>query len=149
MSTLKIVKQIAARPEIVLDAMVEPDGLKAWIGPDAGPVLIAESDARVGGKYRLRFRMLDGSEHEAAGEYLEVDRPHKIAMTWQWQTHRDPTISRVEATLKSVAGGTELTFIHSQLPSDAERDGHFDGWTGALDKLVAHLGNGGRPAGKS
>ena len=43
--------------------------------PDAGPVLLAETDLRVGGRFRVRFRMLDGSEHESGGEYLEVDPP--------------------------------------------------------------------------
>ena len=142
MTSLTIVKRIAARPEIVFDALTEPEGLKAWIGPDEGPVLIAESDARVGGKFRLRFRMLDGSEHEAAGEYLEVEPPTKLAMTWQWQNHEDPTISRIVAALRPTDDGTELTFTHSQLPSDEERDGHRKGWNGALDKLVELLAAG-------
>jgi uncharacterized protein YndB with AHSA1/START domain len=144
MSSLTIVKTIAARPEIVFDALIEPEGLKMWIGPDDGPVLIAESDGRVGGKFRLRFRMLDGSEHEATGEYLEVQRPSKLAMTWQWQNHDDRTVSRIEATLRAVAQGTELTFTHSQLPSDEERDGHRKGWNGALEKLARVLVQGER-----
>jgi len=140
MSSLTIVKTIAARPEIVFDALIEPEGLRKWIGPDDGPVLIAESDGRVGGKFRLRFKMLDGSEHEARGEYLEVERPSKLAMTWQWQNHDDRTVSRIEVTLRAVAQGTELTFTHSQLPSDEERDEHREGWNGALEKLGRALG---------
>jgi len=140
MSSLTIVKTIAARPEIVFDALIEPEGLRKWIGPDDGPVLIAESDGRVGGKFRLRFKMLDGSEHEARGEYLEVERPSKLAMTWQWQNHDDRTVSRIEVTLRGVAQGTELTFTHSQLPSDEERDEHREGWNGALEKLGRALG---------
>ena len=140
MSSLTIVKTIAARPEIVFDALIEPEGLRMWIGPDDGPVLIAESDGRVGGKFRLRFKMLDGSEHEARGEYLEVERPSKLAMTWQWQNHDDRTVSRIEVTLRGVAQGTELTFTHSRLPSDEERDGHREGWNGALEKLARALG---------
>ena len=118
MTSLTILKKIAARPEIVFDALVEPESLKAWIGPDAGPVLVAESDPRVGGKFRLRFRMLDGSEHEAAGEYLEVDRPHKLAMSWQWQNHDDRAVSRIDVSLRAIAGETQLTFTHSLLPND-------------------------------
>jgi uncharacterized protein YndB with AHSA1/START domain len=140
MSSLTIVKTIAARPEIVFDALIEPEGLRMWIGPDDGPVLIAESDGRVGGKFRLRFKMLDGSEHEARGEYLEVERPSKLAMTWQWQNHDDRTVSHIAVTLRAVAQGTELTFTHSQLPSDEERDGHREGWNGALEKLGRALG---------
>jgi uncharacterized protein YndB with AHSA1/START domain len=140
MSSLTIVKTIAARPEIVFDALIEPEGLKMWIGPDDGPVLVAESDGRVGGRFRLRFKMLDGSEHEATGEYLQVERPSKLAMTWQWQNHDDRTVSRIEATLRAVTQGTELTFTHSQLPSDEERDGHREGWNGALEKLARVFG---------
>jgi uncharacterized protein YndB with AHSA1/START domain len=141
MSKLTIVKEIAARPEIVFDALIEAEGLKTWIGPDDGPVLVAVSDGRVGGKFRLRFRMLDGTEHEATGEYLEVDRPRKLAMTWQWQNHEDRTVSRIDATLRAIPTGTELTFTHSGLPNDDERDGHRKGWNGALDKLIARFRN--------
>ena len=141
MSKLTIVKEIAARPEIVFDALIDPESLKTWIGPDDGPVLVAESDGRVGGKFRLRFRMLDGTEHEATGEYLEVDRPRKLAMTWQWQNHEDRTISRIDVTLRAIPTGTELTFTHSGLPSEDERDGHRKGWNGALDKLAAKFRN--------
>jgi uncharacterized protein YndB with AHSA1/START domain/ketosteroid isomerase-like protein len=139
MTSLTILKRIAARPEIVFDSLVEPESLKVWIGPDTGPVLVAESDPRVGGKFRLRFRMLDGSEHEAAGEYLEVDRPHKLAMSWQWQNHDDRTVSRIDVSLRAIAGETQLTFTHSLLPSEKERDSHRAGWEGALDKLVARF----------
>ncbi len=144
MSSLTIVKTIAARPEIVFDAMIEPEGLRMWIGPDDGPVLIAQSEARVGGKFRLRFKMLDDSEHEATGEYLEVERPSKLAMTWQWQNHDDRTVSRIDVALRAVAQGTELTFTHSQLPNDEERDGHRKGWNGALEKLARALEQGER-----
>lgn len=143
MTSLTIVKQIAARPDIVFDALIEPEGLKSWIGPDAGPVLIAETDPRVGGRFRLRFRMLDGSEHEAEGEYLEVERPHKLAMSWQWLNHEDRAVTRIDVSLRATGDGTQLTFTHSQLPSAAERDGHREGWDSALDKLVARFD--GRP----
>jgi uncharacterized protein YndB with AHSA1/START domain len=142
MSSLTIVKTIAARPGIVFDAMIEPEGLRMWIGPDDGPVLIAESEARVGGKFRLRFKMLDDTEHEASGEYLVVERPSRLAMTWQWQNHDDGTVSRIDVTLRAVAKGTELTFTHSQLPSDEERDGHREGWNGALEILARALDQG-------
>ena len=29
-----------------------PEGIAHWWGPDAGPVLVAEADVRVGGRYR-------------------------------------------------------------------------------------------------
>jgi hypothetical protein len=41
MTSLKIVRRIAARPSIVFDALITPEGIACWWGPDAGPVLLA------------------------------------------------------------------------------------------------------------
>ena len=44
MTSLTIVRRIAARPSIVFDALTTPEGIACWWGPDAGPVLLAETD---------------------------------------------------------------------------------------------------------
>ena len=140
MSSLTLVRRIAARPALVWDALTTAEGLSAWIGPDAGPVLIAENELRVGGSYRLRFRMIDGSEHESVGAYLEIDEPRRLVMSWQWIGHTDDTgSSRIEIGLRPLDDGTELTFTHAQLKDDATRDSHRQGWNGSLDKLEADL----------
>lgn len=136
MTELTIVRRIAARPAIVWDAVTTPEGLRQWIGPDAGPVIVAQSDPTVGGRFRLRFRMLDGSEHESSGEYLVVEPPHRLVMSWKWLNEQAPA-SRVEIVLREIDGGTELVFTHAQLPDEATRDSHRNGWNGALDKLEA------------
>lgn len=139
MTSLTIVRRIKARPAIVFDAMTTPEGIAHWWGPDAGPVLIAETDLRVGGRFRVRFRMLDGSEHESSGVYLELKKPKRIAMTWRWVGGEDDANeSRIDITLRATTEGTELTFTHAQLASEETRRSHEEGWTGALDKLEAH-----------
>src|SRR5213080_2263017 len=84
MTSLTLVRRLKARPSIVCDALTTPAGIASWWGPDGGPVLVAETDPRVGGRFRVRFRMLDGSEHESSGEYLEVVKPERLSMSWQW-----------------------------------------------------------------
>jgi uncharacterized protein YndB with AHSA1/START domain len=138
MTTLTLVRRIKARPQLVFDAVTTAQGIAQWWGPDAGPVLVAESDARVGGRYRVRFRMLDATEHESSGEFLEIVRPERVVMSWRWKGGvEDPGESRVEITLKPVPEGTELTFVHSQLHDEETRRSHEGGWTGSLDKLQA------------
>jgi uncharacterized protein YndB with AHSA1/START domain len=140
MTSLTIVRRIKARPSIVFDALTTPEGIAHWWGPDAGPVLAAETDPRVGGRFRVRFRMLDASEHECAGAYLEIDKPRRLAMSWRWVGGReDPGESRVEIALRAIADGTELTLTHSLLNDPATRDSHEHGWSGALDKLERHF----------
>jgi len=136
MTSLTIVRRIRARPSIVFDALTTQEGIVGWWGPDAGPVLLVETDARVGGRFRVRFRMLDGTEHESSGEYLEVERPERLKMSWRWTGGaEDPGESLVEIDLRAIAEGTELTFTHSRLHDAETRSSHEEGWNGALDKL--------------
>ena len=51
MSSMTLVRRIKARPVIVWDALTTPEGIRHWWGPDAGPVVIAESDVRIGGRF--------------------------------------------------------------------------------------------------
>ena len=144
MTSLTLVRRVAARPSIVFDALTTPDGIACWWGPDDGPVLVAETDVRVGGRFRVRFRMLDGTEHESSGQYLELAKPSRLVMSWRWTDGGEPDEtgedSRVEIDLRPIESGCELTLTHSRLRGEVSRASHEEGWTGALDKLVRHLG---------
>jgi uncharacterized protein YndB with AHSA1/START domain len=136
MTSLTLVRRIKARPSIVFDALTTPEGIASWWGPDSGPVLVAEIDPKVGGRFRVCFRMLDGSEHESSGEYLELVKPDRLSMSWRWAGGaEDPGESLLEIRLRAVAEGTELTLTHSRLHDEESRRSHEEGWTGALDKL--------------
>jgi uncharacterized protein YndB with AHSA1/START domain len=140
MSSLTLVRRIKARPSIVFDALTTAEGVAGWWGPDGGPVFVAETDPQVGGRFRVRFRMLDGSEHESSGEYLEVVRPERLSMSWRWTGGvEDPGESLVEIRLRAIVEGTELTFTHSRLRDEESRRSHEEGWTGALGKLQHHF----------
>ena len=145
MRSLTLVRRIAARPSIVFEAMTTAEGVAAWFGPDDLPVVGAEMDARVGGAYRVHFRTLDGRDHEARGEFLEVVPPRRIVMSWNWAVGGVPEergrTSQVEIELTPIGDGTELTFTHAGLWTEASEKSHAQGWTGALDKLVRHVEN--------
>jgi uncharacterized protein YndB with AHSA1/START domain len=138
-TSVTLVRHIKAPPHIVFEAVTTAEGIVHWWGPDAGPVLLAESDLRVGGYYRVRFRRLAGFEHECSGEYLVVDPPKRVVMSWRWLGgEEDPGESQVEITLRAVGTGTELTLTHSGLHDEASGQSHEGGWSGALDKMEAH-----------
>jgi len=143
MTSFTLVRRIGARPEIVFAALSTPEGLAHWWGPDEGPVLIADIDARVGGRFRVRFRMLDGAEHEARGECLEVVNSKRLVMSWQWtvggEADERDKVSRVVIDLRPIDSGTELTFTHEQLQTEISCNSHKWGWSGALDKLERYL----------
>jgi uncharacterized protein YndB with AHSA1/START domain len=143
MTSLTLVRRIRARPSIVFEALTTPQGITQWWGPDDGPVIIAETDVRVGGRYRVRFRKLDGTEHESTGEYLEIVESKRLVMSWQWTSGGEPDeageVSRIEIELKRIDAGTEITFTHARLKTEASRASHEWGWSGALDKLARHV----------
>ena len=143
MRSLTLVRRIAARPSIVFEAMTSAEGVAAWFGPDDVPVVSAEMDARVGGFYRVHFRTLDGRDHVASGEFLEIVPPHRVVMSWSWasggELDESGRISRVEFELRPIGDGTEITFTHADLGSEASERSHAGGWSGALDKLGRHL----------
>ncbi|GAB1578758.1 SRPBCC domain-containing protein [Bordetella petrii] len=138
MTSLTLIRRINAQPATVFEALTTPEGISHWWGPDDGPVLLAETDVRVGGRFRVRFRMLDGSEHESSGEYLRVEPPHHLEMSWRWSDDAEGPDSRVVVALRAIDSGTELTFTHDGLRDEATARSHESGWGGALDKLVRH-----------
>jgi uncharacterized protein YndB with AHSA1/START domain len=143
MTSLTLVRRIRAQPGVVFAALASPEGMTNWFGPDDGPVLLAESDVRVGGQFRVRFRKVDGSEHEASGEYVEVVDSKRLVMTWQWTFGGEPDehgeVSRVSIDLRAIDIGTELTFTHARLQTEVSCNSHKQGWNGAFDKLERYL----------
>jgi uncharacterized protein YndB with AHSA1/START domain len=140
MTSVCLVRRIAARPAIVFEALVTADGIRSWWGPDDCPAISAEADARVGGGFRVRFRTADGLEHECAGEFLEIERPERVVMSWRWtqngQIDEHDKVSRVEIRVRAIDTGTELTLVHSLLSNEDSARAHEGGWDGALQKLV-------------
>ena len=95
------------------------------------------------GGIALRFRRLHGTEHECSGEFLVVDPPRRVVLTWRWMVGGDdPGESRVEMILRATGNGTELTFSHSLLHDESTRRSHEGGWTGALNKLETYFAKG-------
>jgi uncharacterized protein YndB with AHSA1/START domain len=140
MTSVALVRRIAARPAIVFEAVTTSEGIASWWGPDDLPVISAEADPRVGGRFQVRFRTQDGREHECAGQFLEVVRPERVVMSWQWTSGGEPgeqeRVSRLELQLRAIDAGTELTLVHADLRDEVSARSHEGGWGGALDKLV-------------
>jgi uncharacterized protein YndB with AHSA1/START domain len=97
----------------------------------------ATVDLRVGGAYRLGMTSPDGKSHVAVGVYREVQRPTRLAFTWDWENPE----SRVGDTLVTVefkkvsTDTTEVVLTHERFPDAARASGHERGWTQLLSLL--------------
>lgn len=114
MTSVCLVRRIAARPAVVFEALVTAEGIRAWWGP--------------------------GLEHECAGEFLEIERPERVVMSWRWthngQIDEHDNVSRVEMRVRAIDMGTELTLVHSLLRNEDSARAHEGGWDKALQKLM-------------
>ncbi len=134
--------QIAAPPERVFRALVDPHEVVKWWG-EAGIYRCTtfESDLRVGGS--LRATGVDGQGHsfEIKGEYLEVDPPRLVVRTWvaSWTGHAKTT---VRWELEPTKGGTRVRIIHSGLAARPELAQSYRGWPRMLGWLQALLERG-------
>jgi uncharacterized protein YndB with AHSA1/START domain len=137
--SVTIVRRIKATPARVWAAITQPDLMMQWWGPDAGPTLSVVADVRPGGRFSVVFRLLNGEQHNPTGIYQEVVPEKRLAFTWAIPGTPERE-SLVTFRLEPFEGGTVLTLTHEQLPDEAARISHEDGWKGLLDKLPVFLG---------
>jgi uncharacterized protein YndB with AHSA1/START domain len=116
---------IEAPPEVVFAHLVTPERMVTWMGQHA------ELEPVPGGGFAV-----DINGVLVRGEYLEVDPPHRVVVSWGMAGTEDlpPGASRVEFTLTRTKAGTTLDLVHTGLP-DTRMSGHAQGWTHYLDRL--------------
>ncbi len=117
--------EIGATPAVVFDYLVTDAGMTAWMGQHAA------LDARPGGAFAV-----DIAGYPVRGEYLEVDRPHRVVISWGMAGSAElpPGASTVTFTLSPIPGGTRVDLLHTGLPAP-QLEGHADGWTHFLARL--------------
>jgi uncharacterized protein YndB with AHSA1/START domain len=135
-ATVIVQRQLAAPPEQVFDAWLDPEGLGQWLfRTPAGTLERVEVDPRVGGGFRIDERREDGvAEHH--GEYVELDRPRRLA--FEFWTSFSTARTRVTIDIVAAEGGTLLTLTHDGVWADYE-DRTRLGWTMILAGLERSL----------
>jgi uncharacterized protein YndB with AHSA1/START domain len=135
--SLTLKRRLKAPPAKVFAAWTDPEKMKRWMGPGEIVAVRVETDARVGGRYRVEMRRPSGEAHNVGGVYREIVPDEKLVFTWAWDVApgEEPHESLVTLLLKPDGSGTLLTLIHERLFDEASRAGHEGGWNGALDKL--------------
>ena len=130
--TVSVERRIAAPPEKVFDAWLDREGVGSWLfaTPD-GTTERVEIDPRVGGRFRIAERRgVDLAEHH--GEYVELDRPRRLAFDF-WTSFSDVR-TRVTVSIAQDGSGSLLTLTHEGVWADWE-DRTSQGWTMILEGL--------------
>jgi uncharacterized protein YndB with AHSA1/START domain len=132
----------------VFAAFLSAYALKSWWAPAGYEVARAEVDARVGGRYRLEMRPLDGSPSVSIhGVFRELDPPRRLVFTHTFeQSSGEPFAAAgltdhftlVTVELRADRDGTEVVLVQEEIPSTAAGGVLRQGWESILDRLAAY-----------
>ena len=135
MAEITITHTYAAAPERVFDAWLDPAIARFFLfATPTGEMIRCEVDARVGGAGTFVDRRPDMGDVLHTGQYLEIDRPRRLAFTFGVPQF-NPDMTTVELDLAPTAdGGCRLTLTQRDVPA-AWAEGSRGGWTKILASL--------------
>ena len=120
MSSISVTRHYDAPAEAVFDAWLDPARARKFLfATPNGEMVRVEIDGRAGGAFVITERR-DGEDIEHAGEYLEVERPRRIAFVFavpKFSTER--TRVTIDVAPRDDGAAAELTLTH---------DGVLEGW---------------------
>lgn len=127
-SEVRVVRRVAAAPEVVFSFLTSSEKWSAWQGRET------TIDPRPGGEYR----MVAPNDGVASGTVMEIVDNERIVFTWGWEGHPavPPGSSTVTIELTAADGATIVTLTHSGLP-EGEVGLHQMGWEHYADRLSA------------
>ncbi len=130
---VQVKHRFSAAPERVFDAWLDAGNAGKWLfATESGRMVRVEIDARVGGAFVITERRA-GEDVEHTGEYLEIDRPRRLAFTFSVPKYSSE-VSRVTVEIARSETGCELTLTNENIPAEYESS-TAAGWTGILNAL--------------
>jgi len=133
---------IAAPPERVFQALIDPRQVMQWWSSDQCQIESFTMEPKRGGRWTYRthksqLNVNGTTKFECEGEVLEYDPPRALAYSWIANWHEDPSVRTVVRwELVASAGGTLLKVTHSGLANlPASRKDYSGGWGRLLDNI--------------
>ncbi len=121
----------------LFEAWSDPALMEKWLFPfGEGAYAEVENEFTEEGGYSLSMYEPDGTKHEMAGEYREIDPYEKIVFTWN-SGKLQYTLVTLE--FKSIDEGTELILTHEFFPNKEATQQHVGGWEGCFINLEKTL----------
>ena len=141
---------IAARPEQVYAALVDPEALAVWLPPRGMTARFERFDARPGGGYRLVLTYRDAGtgrgKATADSDVVEVRFMSLVpgacvAQEVDFESD-DPSFAGTMTmtwVISSVDGGTLVEITADGVPDGISADDHAAGMASSLENLAQHL----------
>ena len=133
---LIVLRTLAAPPDRVFAAFVDPTVLVRWLGPKGSALSGCTVDAQVGGRFRFELSFDGGGAVVLTGVYREIDPGRRLAFSWGVEGESDD--SEVVVELSSLPLGTQLRLEHRGLAMH-ELEQNEAGWNEFFDRLEEAL----------
>ncbi len=136
-NTVRLHRVIAAKPEKIYRAFLEPDALARWLPPNGFTCKVHQMDPKVGGSYKMSFtNFTTGKSISFGGVYRELVPNEHLRYSDNFD---DPNLSgeiQVTVTLKKVSVGTELSIVQEGIPAVIPLEACYLGWQESLANLA-------------
>jgi len=136
-STVRLHRVLRAPPERVYRAFLDADAKVKWLPPNGYTGKVHESNAIVGGSYRMSFTdFTTGQSHSWGGTYQELVPGERIRYSDAFDDPNLPGEMNVTVTFKAVSVGTEMQVVQEGIPDAIPVDQCYLGWQQSLVLLA-------------
>lgn len=127
------------------EAWTDLEMFQKWFCPTGFSIAKAEMDPKPGGYFRIHMQSPDGDVYPTKGEYILLDKPHRIVYKDSWDDDRqdnEPAIA--EIILEPVGTKTNLK-LYSSFASEVQKEKTLkqdvaSGWKMFLNNLNNEIG---------
>jgi uncharacterized protein YndB with AHSA1/START domain len=132
-NTVRLHRVLRAPPERVYRAFLDADARVKWLPPNGFTGKVHESNATVGGSYRMSFtNFSNGQAHSWGGTYLELVPNERLRYSDRFDDPNLPGEMTVTVALKAVSVGTELQVVQEGIPDAIPVEMCYLGWQESL-----------------
>lgn len=136
-NTVQLHRVLAAKPEKIYRAFLEPEALARWMPPNGFTGMVHHLEAKVGGTFKMSFTNFTTSTSMSfGGKYLELVPNERLRYTDAFDDPNLPGEMDVTVTLKQVSVGTEITIVQAGLPDVIPLEACYLGWQESLLNLA-------------
>ena len=135
-NTVRLHRVLRAPAERVYRAFLDADAKAKWLPPHGFTGKVHESNATVGGRYRMSFtNFTTGQSHGFGGTYQDLVPNERIRYSDRFEDPNLPGEMTVTVTLEAVSCGTELHVVQEGLPDVIPVEQCYLGWQQSLELL--------------
>lgn len=140
---------IAASPEAVYRAFLEPEAWAKWLPPEGMTGQLLEFEARVGGRYKMALTFSDRSARGKTsdntdvveGRFIEIVPQQRVVHLFIFNSD-DPSFAgemRMTWSLSPMSNGTNVSIVCENVPDGISKEDHDTGLRSTLENLAKFL----------